>query len=451
MARETRRRRRVMRLLLLGAALSCASITASTPALADDARYQNVLVGERALGLAGAFTALASDSSATYYNPAGLVRIRASSFTLQSSVYGFVREVVEGGSNLGLGAAREDVAVNSFNVVPTTLAIVKELSPGKKDGSWRQKIAFSIYLVDSLNTTRRSTLEDVAVTMRGQTLAAADYNELEHDKDATMLVGGSYAISLGPRISLGATVYLAYRAFSRYLNLTAASSGGARFLRTIASVEATHLSLLAAVGLQLRPLAGLALGLTIYSPNVRIYDGADVSVEWARTKPNNAITSDNREGVAVRSPQPLRVTLGAAYELPRRFAVAADVSLYLPRASYRDVDDDVIGRDHAVNFTVNVNLGVEYYPLKMLPLRAGFFTNLSRDDGFDLQKDSHGGFDLFGLTASVGLEMEQISFNVGAMLQLGSGATETYDPSGDVEGGVARQALFIMVSGSYNF
>jgi len=124
-----------------------------------------------------------------------------SGFTLQSSVYGFVREVVEGGSNIGLGggaSVREDVAVNSFNVVPTTLAIVKDLSRGQPDGCWRQKIAFSIYLVDSLNATRRSALENVNVTVGGQAIAAQTYNELEHSKDATMLVGGSYAISFGP-------------------------------------------------------------------------------------------------------------------------------------------------------------------------------------------------------------------------------------------------------------
>jgi len=61
-----------------------------------------------------------------------------------------------------------------------------------------------------------------------------------------------------------------------------------------------------------RPLARLALGLTLFSPNVRVYDGAKVSVDWARTQPNNAISSDNREDVAVRSPQPLRITFGAA-------------------------------------------------------------------------------------------------------------------------------------------
>lgn len=42
-------------------------------AVADEFHYNDILVGERALGLGGAFVALSDDPSGTYYNPAGLV------------------------------------------------------------------------------------------------------------------------------------------------------------------------------------------------------------------------------------------------------------------------------------------------------------------------------------------------------------------------------------------
>ena len=44
----------------------------SKVALADLYHYNNLLIGDRALGLGGAFTAIADDASGVYYNPAGL-------------------------------------------------------------------------------------------------------------------------------------------------------------------------------------------------------------------------------------------------------------------------------------------------------------------------------------------------------------------------------------------
>ena len=41
-------------------------------ARASEFHYQNILPGERAMGMAGAFTALGADTSSAWYNPAGL-------------------------------------------------------------------------------------------------------------------------------------------------------------------------------------------------------------------------------------------------------------------------------------------------------------------------------------------------------------------------------------------
>jgi len=42
------------------------------PAIGDQFHYANVLMGDRAMGLGGAFTAVADDASGLIYNPAGL-------------------------------------------------------------------------------------------------------------------------------------------------------------------------------------------------------------------------------------------------------------------------------------------------------------------------------------------------------------------------------------------
>lgn len=61
--------------------------TVLTPAQADLFHYNNLLIGPRAIGLAGAFTALSDDPSGLYYNPAGLAFQNATS--LSSSINTF--------------------------------------------------------------------------------------------------------------------------------------------------------------------------------------------------------------------------------------------------------------------------------------------------------------------------------------------------------------------------
>ena len=63
---------RVLSLLLL-------SLLGVTKSYADSNHYRNVLVGDRAATMAGAYTAVSDDSSGGYYNPAGLAFLRGES------------------------------------------------------------------------------------------------------------------------------------------------------------------------------------------------------------------------------------------------------------------------------------------------------------------------------------------------------------------------------------
>ena len=45
----------------------------STAAWADSYHYKNLIVGDRASGMGGAYTAISDDPSGLYYNPAGIV------------------------------------------------------------------------------------------------------------------------------------------------------------------------------------------------------------------------------------------------------------------------------------------------------------------------------------------------------------------------------------------
>ena len=59
------------RLFNLSAALFTVAFT--LPLMADELHYVNRLIGERASGLGGAYTAIADDAGGLFYNPAGIV------------------------------------------------------------------------------------------------------------------------------------------------------------------------------------------------------------------------------------------------------------------------------------------------------------------------------------------------------------------------------------------
>ena len=53
--------------------ITCWLILFVAPAVfADDLHYVNMLVGNRAAGLGGAYTAISDDPTGCYYNPAGI-------------------------------------------------------------------------------------------------------------------------------------------------------------------------------------------------------------------------------------------------------------------------------------------------------------------------------------------------------------------------------------------
>ena len=64
---------KVNRRFILCVAISGVFLFAGSGAKADPTNYQRYIIGERALGMAGAQTAAVNDPMANYYNPAAMV------------------------------------------------------------------------------------------------------------------------------------------------------------------------------------------------------------------------------------------------------------------------------------------------------------------------------------------------------------------------------------------
>ena len=105
--------RRICAVLLLAAA--------SARAQGIESNYRPYLVGGRAAGMGGAFTALADDGSGPYYNPGGLAFVRASSLSFSLNAYGVIGGRVK--DALGDG---QDFPYQDMNVFPVASSGIKK-------------------------------------------------------------------------------------------------------------------------------------------------------------------------------------------------------------------------------------------------------------------------------------------------------------------------------------
>ena len=79
-----------MRQIAIHLSIIFMALSYGSMANAEDYHHQSFVLGERGSGMGGAFTSLANDSAASYYNPARLALIDSSSLSLSANLYGLV-------------------------------------------------------------------------------------------------------------------------------------------------------------------------------------------------------------------------------------------------------------------------------------------------------------------------------------------------------------------------
>ncbi|MDD4998178.1 MAG: hypothetical protein PHI99_08490, partial [Syntrophales bacterium] len=90
---------------------------------ADEFHYNNMLIGERAAGMGGAFTALADDTSGMYYNPAGIVHAEEKSLSASVNAYYSLSKKYSG------VIAGSDLKRNYSAIVPNFFGVQQPIGP----------------------------------------------------------------------------------------------------------------------------------------------------------------------------------------------------------------------------------------------------------------------------------------------------------------------------------
>lgn len=389
---------------------------------ADEYHYNNMLIGERAAGMGGAYTAISDDPSGLYYNPAGIVYFTGSSLSASANAFHISSTKYKG----VLGGA--DWERTSSSLLPNFFGIVQPLGKGK--------IGFSYAVTDSMLEDQDESFTNVP----GFDRYVINFNR--HDN--TYKFGPSYAVDLGKKLSVGMTLYYHQRDVKWILNQETKS--GANETWNNSYYESYERGVNPVLGIMWTPTDKLSVGLT--ARKTMIFESATraQSTSW-KTGQTSILNPSGRKDIESDSKReyPLSTTLGIAYFPSNAVLVSGDFSYY------EKTKDDFAEREAIWNAA----LGTEYYFNQSWAIRAGLFSNKANTPDIksgDIDKEDH--VDLYGGSLSMTHFTRQSSITLGGSYSTGSGKAQVV---ADLDG-KARQiqdvelsAATVFLAASYSY
>lgn len=235
------------------------------PARADVFNNKVILVGDKGAALGGAFSGLADDATATFYNPAGMTQLKNIKLNVSAQVVQFQKQQIQ---------ISEDAFIpyNSFNFSPSITSFSQRM------GKW----AYGFSIVTPQNDLFRGE-QQLEADYRDTSAAEPCYqdpgftpcytklNLSYSDVSKVTMIGPSGAMKFSDDISLGATLYGIH-----YTQLERTSYGGydanyvdgnpddlSRFRENLVvrSVSQTGLGVTASFGILVRMDQGFSFGV----------------------------------------------------------------------------------------------------------------------------------------------------------------------------------------------
>lgn len=419
--------------------------------------HMEVLIGEKAAGMGGAFTAIADDTTATYYNPAGIVQIPFNSMSASANAITFkTRE--------GKFFIKDDEKLTSFDFIPNFWGVVMSTSLGK--------FGFSIVVPESDNFELHEKYSDVSLL--GYTWnTARDDITIEAD---TYMIGPSYAVSILPGLSAGVSLYFLYNTFTeniynfwdtKYIDVDDGLSYS-YLLENNRGLNGSGTGVTGKAGFLYKindklQFSGVFRPLTMIAEEVKVRQ-----VAYQSNINENGVVKNfergNVEGsVSFTRRRPYVSTLGVAYFPSDRVTFAMDVSYYGPaeylektKAIGENFESKDAQRKIIFEEVVNGNIGVEYMLTSSIPIRAGIYTDLSAaPEVKDMNTPQATHLDKYGLTLSSGYMKSNSTVIAGVKYGIGRGYGTAPDYSTNVitfkKEPYIQTDIVMFISGTYMF
>jgi long-chain fatty acid transport protein len=430
------------------AAVVLVSLSWAHLASADQFHYQNLVIGDRAMGLGGAFGAVADDASGVYYNPAGL------GFALTNDVSGtanaFLTRKIVYKNALGATDFKEDSKAQP----PVFFGILQKLDNVSKGLT----VAFALMTTDSELKNQDDLINNVAITSKYKGGAERQsqihrYHRTVNARGSTNQMGIAVAkrISSGICVGFGLNYTTVEELVQEYQDTRAQAYGvddaGTPTLSTSVGHQTQNIrqnlsakGLQSTLGIQAALGGKFSIGLTAragkwLSSNLdfgfeqlqlgipqegskaiadAISAGQNVSVTAQSSVKQNQVIQKKED---VLGAMPAEARLGFGWFASTRALVTADATWYdgVPDA------DPQYSKDRVLNFST----GLEYYLVPSIPVRVGVFTNNDSrpklDHAEQAQRDH---IDYLGESLFFAWVQPNSQIALGAVLQQGKGEAQ---------------------------
>lgn len=377
-------------------------------AAADEFHYNNFLIGDRAAGMGGAYTAISDDASGLFYNPAGIVY--AAGRNLSASVNAYYNLEKKYDNVIG-GNGWERKATS---VLPNFFGVIQPMG--------KFKFGFSYAVPDSIKEDQDQAFYGSIPTALGS--PATRYVINFNNEDNSFLIGPSLATEINAKLSVGMTLYLYHRSNQSTLNQHIQLADG-RYEWSNQYIEKVERGYKPVIGFMMAPVDRLSLGLSV--GKVFVYSNSMNS--QTTVKDANAATPDDYsmafDSDTTTKKYPYEVRLGAAYFVSNALLVSFDTTYYTK------VSDPVNGDRVSV---VNAAVGTEYYWSKSWAVRGGLFTNMANTPELDPSRyNQDEKIDMYGMSASVSNFGRNTSITLGGTLTTGSGDAQMLSGSTTIQ------------------
>lgn len=375
----------------------------STNLFADQFHYTNLLLGERAQGLGGAFTAVSDDASGVIYNPAGLAF--ALSNDISGSANAFYKRRVVYKKTIG----NDDFIEQSGGTTAPFFGGLQKLDEIYPSLS----IAFGIFNLDS-------ELKDQDDLVTGKaSLGLTRFHRTANIRATTSGLGGAAAIKLtsGVALGLGVNFITIDELVQEYQDVTYANTAFlTQNFRTHLDASALQINL----GTQVA-FGSVAFGLCVKTPTI-LTETYETSLDLSTNRGSDGNPLDEvarvDQTLSIEKPLqtlPTEIRFGTAWFASPRLMMSADLIHFTAASS------DYFDRLAVTNFAT----GVEYYITPSIPVRVGLFSNNDArpavEDG-KLNQPDH--IDYLGYSLFFALVQTNSQVAVGAVLQTGEGKAQ---------------------------
>ena len=405
-------------ILVILAVVSIAAVST-----ADEFHYNNILIGDRAAGMGGAYTAVSDDPGGMYYNPAGIAYSAGKNLSASVNAYSVSNRSYEGVMN-GKAWTR-----TSSTLLPNFFGIIQPIG--------KFKFGFSYAVPDSNQEDQDQTFYDDSTVI--------NFN----NNNNTSLFGPSAAMQLNDSCSVGATLYVHKRNTHAILNASNVTAGKIDNWSN-GYTESDEWGLKPVLGVMWSPMDKLSVGATVSKTFVLTSDILAQSSSYTDPLSINPKNSRTYETFDYKRKYPFQLTVGAAYFLNSSLLVSGDLS-YNSSADYAWVPINGVQNIEKRNSVVNGALGAEYYLDKNWAVRGGLFTDYANTPkvvvGGTNQKEH---IDMFGGSMTVSHFSKNTSISAGGSFKYGSGKSQVLGGTSDIQNATAN-TWTMFVSSSYSY